>query len=748
MKLNKWLYGATALAMLAACSERDIAPGGDNPNNEVKYVDGVSYLGISLELPTEPTSRADDIPEGPDNGSQGNDNFADGTTTEYNVVNAAILLFQGEKEEDAEFLGAYVLGSDETFDNPENDNITTSFQRTIQVLQKPQIAEGSNINIWGLALVNYKTDHFDIKSTITNKDEYGKLTVKGTTKGDVTINRIADKKAATEATEESEGTPAVNPTKFKDFRELVTSCKFLNYRDDANTSLRSIFMTNAPLSSTRGTVVSPGASTTIQTLAVLDHSKFFNTKVDAMKDPAGCIFVERAVAKVTCSKFPQTTTFKRAKVAEDGTIEEQDVVFKITKVEWLIDNEEQNAFIVRNAQDTHGWWNYSSKNSEAGDRISYRFIGGASMNYLNFSDGNTLQQHDWFRTYWCKDPNYEITATNKTGDKVFYDQAKDGNYSSLVASTDPLNPTEATWASSKALYPHENTFDIDHQNYKNTTRVVFKVTYDQDVTINTLNADGSVKSSENKKNVTIFAIRGQLNDLYFREDAENILKRAVVSSNEIKETVKANLATGMSFASYSENDFEFEFGIVGKDGITSNTEKNILDGDYVIKSVRFKSSAYYSETNKAGYLDQTKETEINDTLDEILASANESYHLVPFNKVSDQPNADTYCYYTVYIQHFGDTYCKLPSNWTGTTVDKVYVKADGVTKDPDTYLGRYGMVRNNWYDIQVDKVGRLGNANVPSGDVNTSDDNKDELWYLSARIHVLSWAKRTQKVEF
>ena len=71
MKLNKWLYGAMALGLLAACSERDIAPGGGG-NDDVKYVEGTSFLGISLELPTEPSTRAT---EGKDFGDQANDNF-------------------------------------------------------------------------------------------------------------------------------------------------------------------------------------------------------------------------------------------------------------------------------------------------------------------------------------------------------------------------------------------------------------------------------------------------------------------------------------------------------------------------------------------------------------------------------------------------------------------------------------------------------------------------------------------------
>ena len=65
------------------------------------------------------------------------------------------------------------------------------------------------------------------------------------------------------------------------------------------------------------------------------------------------------------------------------------------------------------------------------------------------------------------------------------------------------------------------------------------------------------------------------------------------------------------------------------------------------------------------------------------------------------------------------------------------------------YLGRYGMVRNNWYDVTITSVRNLGSPVVPDvegsrGD--TSDDNKEI--YLAFKVNVLSWAKRTQNVEF
>ncbi len=218
MKLNKWLYGVTALAMLAACSDKDVAPGGEpTGGGEHPFVSGVNYLGINIELPTEPTSRA------ADDGSQGNDNFADGTPSEYNVDNAAILLFFGKEEESAEFVGAYTLLEDESYNEPDKDNITTSFHRTIQVLNKP--VQNDDETLWGLAIVNYDESHFVISDNVEDTGSYGDLSVENSyaitgdgklgEKESKKLIRLKDKKDATQ------DQPAVVPTTFGMRRLMV-----------------------------------------------------------------------------------------------------------------------------------------------------------------------------------------------------------------------------------------------------------------------------------------------------------------------------------------------------------------------------------------------------------------------------------------------------------------------------------------------------------------------------------------------
>ena len=57
------------------------------------------------------------------------------------------------------------------------------------------------------------------------------------------------------------------------------------------------------------------------------------------------------------------------------------------------------------------------------------------------------------------------------------------------------------------------------------------------------------------------------------------------------------------------------------------------------------------------------------------------------------------------------------------------------------YLGRYGVLRNNWYTINVEGIKKIGSPVVPE----VTGDPDDELAaYISVKINVLSWAKRTQ----
>lgn len=96
-------------------------------------------------------------------------------------------------------------------------------------------------------------------------------------------------------------------------------------------------------------------------------------------------------------------------------------------------------------------------------------------------------------------------------------------------------------------------------------------------------------------------------------------------------------------------------------------------------------------------------------------------------------------YYTVRIKHFGDDLTPWKKGDLSVAPGSIYPNTDG--KQAENWLGRYGVLRNNWYDIEVTGVKGLGSATVPEL-TNTTDDELDS--YIAVQINVLSWAKRTQ----
>lgn len=109
-------------------------------------------------------------------------------------------------------------------------------------------------------------------------------------------------------------------------------------------------------------------------------------------------------------------------------------------------------------------------------------------------------------------------------------------------------------------------------------------------------------------------------------------------------------------------------------------------------------------------------------------------------------------YYNVLIKHFGDTETPWkPENHTDNSIGGVYKSINGTNLNTnpspeDNYLGRYGVLRNNWYQIEITGIRQIGSPVIvdPSGNDNP-DDNVDN--YLSVRIHITPWAVRKQEVE-
>lgn len=89
------------------------------------------------------------------------------------------------------------------------------------------------------------------------------------------------------------------------------------------------------------------------------------------------------------------------------------------------------------------------------------------------------------------------------------------------------------------------------------------------------------------------------------------------------------------------------------------------------------------------------------------------------------------CFYVGRVQHFGEYY----TPWIPGSA------AYGTTDKDNNYLGRYGVVRNNWYELQVSSIKTLGNPDVPVAPTTPDDENS---YYISVRCNIHAWAKRVQ----
>ena len=91
---------------------------------------------------------------------------------------------------------------------------------------------------------------------------------------------------------------------------------------------------------------------------------------------------------------------------------------------------------------------------------------------------------------------------------------------------------------------------------------------------------------------------------------------------------------------------------------------------------------------------------------------------------------DGVTYYIARIKHFNEL-----TPWTA---------GEGYGTKNDKYLGRYGVLRNNWYYLSVTSISGLGYPEVPEVKPTVPDDENEQ--YINVEVKILSWAKRSQSI--
>lgn len=297
-----------------------------------------------------------------------------------------------------------------------------------------------------------------------------------------------------------------------------------------------------------------------------------------------------------------------------------------------------------------------------------------------------------YRFVWGSEVNPNATEGNKLYRTSFaqdpeYDTpaANAANYNQMASNASMAMSAE--FGNDHPQYCNENTFKVTAQNQDQTTRVVLGVK---------LSAPGTTTYDAD-----LYTVNDNKEVVYTKATLAERLKNILLKESDVKDWT-ATHATDASF------------------DITFNTNDA---GTTTIKEATFKGKT------AAGATEETLKTFTTD-----------------LNKAL--PNIVRYkggvAYYAVRIKHFGDTE-GTPWNVAGQGVtaggNSLIYPNPSTGNNDGWFLGRYGVVRNNWYDISVNKIQTLGDATTPALS-NTPDDVLEN--YISVSINVLSWSKHTQ----
>lgn len=237
----------------------------------------------------------------------------------------------------------------------------------------------------------------------------------------------------------------------------------------------------------------------------------------------------------------------------------------------------------------------------------------------------------------------------------------------------------------ESAYCLENTFNLANMYQGQTTRVIFKATY-------TPMDDAGNPLAD--KDGTFYTIGNMTTIL-----KEETLKTAV-------NTAATSVLPGCT-VDYTNLKQEGSHVITLTD-IKDSTGKTLVAG-----------------TDYNGKTGTQIVKEINDKLG-LIDGAEHAEAMVGINTY-----AKGVTYYIARVKHFGSL-----TPWNS---------GESYGTDNGKYLGRYGMLRNNWYELTVGNVYGPGYPGVPPVDPTQPDDENEK--YLSVSVKILSWAKRSDTVD-
>lgn len=195
--------------------------------------------------------------------------------------------------------------------------------------------------------------------------------------------------------------------------------------------------------------------------------------------------------------------------------------------------------------------------------------------------------------------------------------------------------------------------------------------------------------------------------------------------------VPSGLTAGETFYMFDGKSGYFTEDILTTQISTAITNAGYTAADFSLPLTDMKKAGKHLLTAN----DITKTSGSVEVNDEFLGKVNAALGLSDNKKISTYYKGVSY--YIARIKHFGDALTPWNSG------DPTYGTGAEAKKK---YLGRYGMVRNNWYELQVNSISNPGSPDVPEVNPDTPDDEGDK-YYINCSVRILSWAKRVHGID-
>lgn len=452
-------------------------------------------------------------------------------------------------------------------------------------------------------------------------------------------------------------------------------------------------MTNAPLAT------SNDGTGTVQTLIKLNPNYFFATEEDALRNPAAHIYVERAAAKVTVELDDNIPTITNDPYTDYYVKGNPNLVFTDQHLaDYSIYNYHTQGYLVRHFE--NNWLTLHRAST-----TDYRFIETNALPYASPSR---------YRTYWAKDVNYddddeEITNNGAKGWKKI--------------------KTNASGSTGECDYCAENTMDLAHMDIKNSTLVLVQLNLNNYTSFYTTSVTGSdiiyqlpenPQEEEGTSAHESFARRNAAPE----SDTHYYVSSARTIDEYLREwLMQTNSAARNWVNTYAAGDAN-RIIIRLDDGQASNPRvSGPKDGGQAV--VHCTQNARTSGTGVSTF------AALN--LDTYFA-----------NNITVNFYDDGYCYYLVPIMHFGDTQAPWQSEPTMAGSSAAYAYGN----NNNDYLGRYGVLRNNCYNISITGVSHVGGCNVTqlfNKMKDQADDTVEQL--LNATLVINSWEAHNESLQ-